>query len=377
MVLPRINGTERRVILKLGRVVVLGCGGFIGSHLLEALLERGYEVEGWDLEAGKIGHLLDHRSFRFHPRSIQAPETLDELRAALEHAGAVVNLAAICLPARYSREPLAVIRSNFLDHYPIVDLCAEEKRRLIHFSTSEVYGRTLASHVGDTGYGDPDLYELDEDLTPLVMGPVAKQRWSYAAAKQLLERYIQAHGSESGLSFTIVRPLNAFGPRMDFVPGHDGSGQPRVLASFMGSLLDGRPLRVVDGGHARRTIVSVHDLVEASVRILERPTPAHQQIFNIGNRGNEVSILELAQLMRSTYARIAGDPSYETLSIESVSAADFYGPDYEDCDRRMPRLDKARELLDWRPQADLQEILDEVVGYYFEAYGRSGAAQAR
>src|SRR5207247_8369451 len=111
--------------------------------------------------------------------------------------------------------PLNVIRSNFTDACAVVELCARERTWLLHFSTCEVYGRTLASHTSPGRYSDPSLFELDEDSTPLLMGPVHNQRWTYAAAKQLLERLIFAFSKEQSLSFTIVRPFHFFGPRMD------------------------------------------------------------------------------------------------------------------------------------------------------------------
>src|SRR3546814_9533254 len=174
----------------------------------------------------------------------------------------VINLAAICNPAEYNTNPIAVIRSNFIDCYGLVDLCSRTGTWLMHFSTSETYGRTLASYLSGGQYDDPALYELDEATTPLIMGPIPNQRWTYAFAKQLMERYNYAHHKEQGMPFTTGRPLNFFGPRMDYIPGRDGEGVPRVLANFMAAPLDGQPMRLVDAGKARRTIVSIHDRSE-------------------------------------------------------------------------------------------------------------------
>jgi len=352
------------------RLVILGCGGFIGSHLLDRLLvDRRIHVDGWDPCTDKIRNHLECPSFQHRTSSMGDRETIEDLADAVGRADAVINLAAICNPAEYNTNPISVIRANFLDSTGLVELCAELDTWLIHFSTSEVYGRTLSSYVPGDDYSTPELYELDEDRTPLVMGPVASQRWSYASAKQLLERWIYAHHHEHGMRFTIVRPLNFFGPRMDFIPGRDGEGVPRVLACFMTALLDGKPLQLVDGGTARRTIVSIHDAVRAIVAMLERPERAANQIFNIGNRDNEVSMAELARLMRRVYARVTGDSSHEQHPIESVSAEQFYGVGYEDCDRRMPRIDKAAERLGWTPEVPLEDALFETVKYYHGKYG--------
>ena len=124
-------------------------------------------------------------------------------------------------------------------------------KHLVHFSTCEVYGRTLASY--GLPMSDEKNYILDEDTSPMIMGPVSAQRWCYACAKQLVERLIYAHGTENNLKFTIVRPYNWICPRMDYVPGVDGKddGQPRVLASFMTALMKGDPLILVNGGEVR------------------------------------------------------------------------------------------------------------------------------
>lgn len=360
------------------KLTILGCGGFIGSHLLDRLLRSGsFEVEGWDLDDRKIRDHLTNPRLRLHRERLGEPGAEPGLSRAIRTSDAVINLAAICNPAEYNTRPLAVMQANLFDVYRVVELCAEAGTWLISFSTSEVYGRTLASYVGDGRYDEPALYELDEDRTPLVMGPISNQRWTYACAKQLMERLVYAHHRESGLPFTIVRPLNFFGPRMDYLPGLDGEGQPRVLASFMSALLQGRPMRLVDGGRARRTITSIHEAIDALVRMLERPVAARNRIFNIGNRQNEVSIAELAQRMREVYAEITGDASYREHPIEHVSAAELYGDGYEDCDRRMPRTDKARDLLGWVPRASLDEILRETMGYYHALYGRRVAENVR
>lgn len=353
------------------RLVVLGCGGFIGSHLLDHLLTNpSIEVYGWDPQSDKIAHHLDKPNLKLFQKAPQKEMALAELESAISKADVVLNLAAICNPAEYNTQPLRVINSNFIEGYPIVELCAKHRKWLIHFSTSEVYGRTISSYVPNDDYSNEQLYELSEDVSPLIMGPISNQRWSYACAKQLMERFIYAHHKENGLPFTIVRPLNFFGPRMDYIPGYDGEGVPRVLACFLGALLEGKPMRLVDGGNARRTIVSIHDAIHAVLLMLTHSDKAQNQIFNVGNRANEVSMAELAELMRTTYAKVTGDSSFLNHPIEYVSGLEFYGEGYEDCDRRMPNLDKASQLLGWTPKRSLEDILYETVSFYFKRYGR-------
>ncbi len=368
-------GNGRRSLPPVRNLVVLGCGGFIGSHLLDRLLDQGaIRIEGWDLHDEKIAAHLANPKFTFHREAFSDTRIPAGLIEAVRWADAVINLAAICNPSQYNTNPLEVIKSNFLDVYRLVELCSHHGTWLIHFSTSEVYGRTVSSYLPAPDYSNPDLFELEETATPLIMGPIQNQRWSYACAKQMLERFIYAHHRERGLPYTIVRPLNFFGPKMDFIPGRDGEGIPRVLACFMTALLDRSPLQLVDGGAARRTIVSIHDAIAAVVLMLQKPDRAANQIFNIGNRENEVTMAELAELMRLVYAEVTGDPSYLSHPIVSVSSRDFYGEGYEDCDRRMPVLAKARELLGWTPRISLYDTLLETVAYYYRTYGEATLA---
>ena len=358
-------------IPNIENVLMLGCGGFIGGHLLDRILKAtSFRVEGWDVESTKIAELLTNPKFKFVRRNFHLEAEQSSFREAIRKADVVINLAAICNPSQYNTEPLNVIRSNFINAYNIVDYCAEYGKWLIHFSTSEVYGRTISSYLEGETYSSPALFELEEDTTPMIMGPASNQRWCYAAAKQLMERYVFAHNLETDLPFTIVRPLNFFGPKMDFIPGREGEGVPRVLACFVTALLDGQPMQLVDQGKARRTIVSIHDAVTAIMCMLEKPERARNQIFNIGNRANEVTIKELALIMREIYASVSGNSDYLNHPIESVDSEDFYGPGYEDCDRRMPRLDKAERLLGWKPEVPLKAVLTETIEYYYEKFGR-------
>jgi UDP-apiose/xylose synthase len=160
---------------------------------------------------------------------------------------------------------------------------------------------------------------------------------------------------------------------MDFIPGRDGDGVPRVLACFMTALMNREPMKLVDGGDRRRTIISIHDAIRAILLILEKPRRSRNQVFNIGNRANEITIRELAELMRSTYAEITGDPSFNQHPIETITGEQFYGRGYEDCDRRMPRINKAADLLGWSPRISLKDTLLETMTFYHHHYAKSTA----
>lgn len=343
------------------KLALLGCGGFIGSHCLDNFLaDPDWEILGWDFTPQKIKNHLGHPRFTFKEGDLYA----QDLEKALADCDVVVSLAAICNPSQYNTRAVDVIDSNFTHARKIADLCARMGKWLIQFSTSEVYGQTLAYWAHGTS-GDaqtrPELYELDEETSPLLLGPVSSLRWSYACAKQMLERYIMALHHEQGLAYTIIRPFNFLGTRMDFLPGRDGEGVPRVLACFTAALLDRMPLSLVEGGASRRTFLAVEEAASALRLMIENPGMARDRVFNLGNPRNEIDIRGLAGMMREVAAEVTGDSSYADIPLRDVTALEFYGEGYADSDRRLPRIDRAVRLLGWEPKKDLRDILRHVL----------------
>lgn len=345
------------------RVAVLGAGGFIGSHLVEALLGRvASHVDAVDVDLTKL-ECRDARVRRIEAR-VETPGVVEEL---LDGCDVVLSLTALCNPAQYSTIPLDVIDASFTHLLPLVRRCAERSVRLVHFSTAEVYGRAALDADG------LPTERMREDDACLVLGPVARERWTYSCAKQLLERVIWAHGLHGNLPFTIIRPFNTIGPKMDYLPGIDGEGTPRVLACFMDALLRGEPLPLVDGGSQRRAFMDVTDMVEAVCRVLERPSQTNGQILNLGNPDNDVSIAELGRLLASAFAELS--PARAPARFRDVTAAEFYGPGYDDTRQRIPDIEKAQRLLGWSPRKSLRASLPPIVADYARRYGaRVGTA---
>jgi len=338
------------------RIAVLGAGGFLGSHIVPALIDRfACPIDAVDVTFRKL-ETKSPKVERIEAR-IEEPGLVD---AVTGRCDLVVSLTALCNPALYNTVPLEVIDANYTHLLPWVKRCAERGVRLVHFSTSEVYGRMALDTAGER------THDMNEQTTGLFLGPVDCERWSYACAKQLLERVIWAHGRQ-GLAFTIVRLFNVIGRRMDFLPGEDGEGTPRVLASFMNALLRSEELCLVDGGHQRRAFMSTSDLVSALVRIVERGSASSGQILNLGNPANDVTIRALAEALGRAFAERV--PAAAPARFRHVSAEAFYGPGYDDSEARVPDIEKARTVLGWEPRDSLADMLPEIVDDYVVRYG--------
>jgi len=357
--------------MKALRILNLGAGGFIGSHLTQRLLAEGHVVTAVDLYSEKLSDCLEHPRLTFLGQDIRAQEwNLEEL---VEGSDMVIDLIAYANPGLYIRMPLEVFRLNFQENLKIAEACVRHDKRLIQFSTCEVYGRTAASlpHAALTDPEDPVHATFSEDGSEFILGPVNKHRWIYSSAKQLLERVVHAYGLEAGFRYTIIRPFNFLGPKIDFLPSDNQDGIPRVFSFFMDALLTGAPLQLVNGGRQRRCYSHIEDAVECIYRIVEnRGGVCDREIFNIGSPFNEVSIRQMAEMMSEIYAQYFAEPGIPLPEIVEVDGNTFYGQGYEDSDRRIPDITKARTLLGWEPQWGVRELLEATMKYHVEEFRR-------
>ncbi|HBP89334.1 MAG TPA: bifunctional UDP-4-keto-pentose/UDP-xylose synthase [Nitrospiraceae bacterium] len=361
------NLTVRRTL----KILCLGGAGFIGSHLTARLLKEGHLVTVVDQDHGKIQEWMGLDNLRVVKEDIRRPEW--GLMELVQDADLVIDLIAYANPGLYVKIPLEVFRLNFTENLKIAEACVTLNRRLIQFSTCEVYGKTPASFLNGQllNSEDPQFATFSEDSTNLIMGPVEKHRWIYASAKQLLERVLHAYGIEQEFNYTIIRPFNFIGPNIDFLPS-EYEGIPRVFSFFMDALLHGGTMKLVDGGHHRRCYTYVEDAIDCIYKIVLNPNGVcDKQIFNIGTPENEISIQGLAYLMKDLYLEHFYQPGRPLPEILSVSGEEFYGKGYEDSDRRIPDINKAKTLLGWEPKWGLKELVLTTMASFTSEYPKA------
>lgn len=337
------------------KILILGINGFIGNALAARILANtNWEVYGMDVRDDKLDECHGKKRFHFVEGDICINREWIEYH--VKKCDVVLPLVAIATPATYVREPLRVFELDFEANLQIVRQCVKYGKRLVFPSTSEVYGMS------------PDV-EFDEDESRLVLGPIKKQRWIYSASKQLLDRVIWAYGFQEGLKFTLFRPFNWIGPKLDDLslqPEKEGSS--RVVTQFISNLIHGHPIRLVDGGEQKRCFTYVDDGIDCLMKIIENAEGrCDGQIFNIGNPNNESTIRDLAHKLREiflchpTFCRCGTVPD-----IMEVSSGAFYGRGYQDIDRRVPSIRKAQVILGWGPQVDLDTALKRTLDYYLD-----------
>ncbi len=316
------------------RAVITGGAGFIGSHLAEALLDSGHEVDIIDnLSTGSIrnvGHLKSNPRFRYTIDTLTNEPLLAEL---IDRNDVIFHFAAAVGVKLIVDEPVHTIETN-VHGTEVVLKHANKKRKLVLIaSTSEVYGKS----------NDVPFRE-DSDL---VLGPTPKHRWAYACSKAIDEFLALAYYKERGLPVIIVRFFNTVGPRQT---GQYGM----VLPSFVQQALAGVPITVFGDGTQSRSFTYVGDVVECLMKLINEPK-AVGQVFNIGNK-EEVTILKLAEIVKS----LAGSSS----PIEFIPYDKAYEEGFEDMPRRVPDLTKIRQLVGYEPKVQLNEIITKVIHYF-------------
>jgi nucleoside-diphosphate-sugar epimerase len=333
------------------KIFITGVNGFIGTHLMEGITARtDWQVEGFDLASGNLTPFMENPRFKFHQGDM-FKET-DWLEEQVKATDVVVPLAGIAKPAYYLEKPVWTFELDFEQNLRLVRLCAKYKKRVIFPSTSEVYGMS-----GDS--------VLKEDESPLITGPIAKTRWIYSCSKQMMDRMIFAYGQEQGLDFTLFRPFNWVGPRLDTFKDA-AERKARSVTQMLYDILHRGRISLVNGGHQRRSFTWVGDGVEGLMAIIANKNgKARGEIFNIGNPNNNYSIRELAELLVDETKKF---PQFrekaEAAKLDDIKASDYYGKNYDDMQNRLPSIEKMVRLLDWKPRTGIRDMLHKTVEWY-------------
>lgn len=335
------------------KILIVGVNGFIGNALTEKILKTtDWEVFGMDLASDRLEHSLNHSRFHFVEGDVSINKEWIEYH--VKKCDVILPLVAIATPITYVKEPLRVFELDFEENLKIVRACFKYKKRIVFPSTSEVYGMC-------------DDKEFDEDKSHLVLGPIPMQRWIYACSKQLLDRVIWAYGEKEGLAFTLFRPFNWIGPKLDslYAPKE---GSSRVVTQFIANLVKGEPIRLVNGGHQRRAFTYLDDGIDCLMKIIEnKKSVCNGQIFNIGNPKNDISIRDLAKKLRDLYIKHPLRPSAKKVPpIMVVREKDYYGKGYQDIQYRLPSIKKAQKLLGWTPKVDFNTSLKKTLDYFLK-----------
>ena len=315
------------------RVLITGGAGFVGSHLSEALLERGDEVFVLDdLSTGSIDniqHLKSHPRFHYNIDTVSNEPLLAEM---IDRCDTVMHLAAAVGVKLIVEHPVHTIETNVHGTEVVLKHAAKKKKLVLIASTSEVYGKSVEVP-----------FREDADL---VLGPTGKHRWAYACSKMIDEFLALAYWKERKLPVLIVRLFNTVGPRQT---GQYGM----VIPNFVRQALAEQPITVFGDGTQSRSFTYVGDVVRAMVALINEPA-AVGQVFNIGN-GQEISINALAAKVKA----LTGSSS----EIVRVPYDRAYEAGFEDMPRRVPDISKIKDLIGYAPTVELDEILTRVIEF--------------
>ena len=315
------------------KYLVTGGAGFIGSHLCDALLERGDSVVVLDnLSTGNkknIEHLVGNPSFELIEGSILDVEIVDKVVASVDH---VLHLAAAVGVFTIVDKPLESLTTNLRGTENILEAAYKHQKEVLIASSSEIYGKNSGG-------------ALNEESDRIVGSPL-KSRWSYSEAKAIDESMAYFYYQEKKLGVRIVRFFNTVGPRQ---VGHYGMVVPR----FVTAAIKNEPLTVYGTGSQSRCFCHVKDAVAGVLAVVDSNATLGE-VFNIGN-DEEITIEDLAHEV----IELTGSTS----PIEKVLYEKAYAPGFEDMQRRIPDIGKIKRVVGWAPKLSLDSIITDIANH--------------
>ena len=309
-------------------VLVTGAAGFVGSHLIEALLARGHVVHGLDIAepgaARNLDAVRDHPDFHYMQGDIRDPAVIEAFFRP--EAAVLYHLASVVGVRRYMEDPLSLIDIAIIGTRHLIELCATHGVRILFTSTSEVYGRNPAVPWAEDG--------------DRVLGATSVDRWSYSSAKAVCEHMLFGVARKTGLPFSIVRFFNVYGPRQTPI---------YVVSQTVQRVLNGERPDLYDGGGQTRCLTYIAGVLAAATK-----PEAVGEIFNIGNATENT----MAEVVGMVLAAAGSD-----LEPVAVDTGEKYGSVYEDIGRRVPSVEKAARLLGWRAEIPAAEGIARTVAW--------------
>ena len=316
------------------KFLITGGAGFIGSHLVNRLTTSDHDITV--LDSFETSSSLFSKKISENVRVIHGSIQNNELVASLiKKNEQVIHLAAAVGVANIIDSPLRGLNTNVLGSEVVIRNCATLEKPILFTSSSEVYGKNTSD-------------SLDE-LSDRVIGVPQKSRWSYSDSKAIEEAFAFAYQKEMNLEFKVARLFNTVGP------GQSGD-YGMVLPRLINSALSGDDLIVYGSGQQTRCFMHVDDAVNGILMMLESDI-ANNQVYNLGH-SMEISISDLASKV------IASSKSKSKIML--VKFEDVYGPVFEDMERRVPNIEKARRDLDWWPKIGIDEIIAQSVSYQIQ-----------
>ncbi len=312
------------------KVMITGVGGLIGSHLAEALLEDGCCVYGLDIDDINKNRNLDaakvNKNFFYFKGDIRNEE---DIKSFFQNdASEIYHLASVVGVNRYMEDPLSLIDIGIIGTRNLIAKCESNNVRMLFTSTSEVYGR------------NPNIpWSEDGDR---VLGATSVDRWSYSTAKALCEHMLFGVHHSKDWPMTIVRFFNVYGPRQNPI---------YVVSKSIYNVLNGNAPELYDGGEQTRCFTYVEDVVQGIIAAGTKK----ESIGEVINLGNPVE-----NSMKEAIDFII-EVSNSELKPQAINTKERYGSLYEDIPRRVPSVDKARDILGWEPSTSLREGIEKTI----------------
>ena len=317
------------------KVMITGVAGFIGSHLAENILKKGFQVYGLDIADPSVDtnmkSFINNPDFKYFQGDIRSEDDLDSFFQF--DAEVIYHLASVVGVNRYMEDPMSLIDISIIGTKRLIELCQKNNTRMLFTSTSEVYGRNADIPWLEDGYR--------------VLGPTNVDRWSYSTAKALCEHMLFGVHHQNGWPMSIIRFFNIYGPRQNPI---------YIISKSIHSIMNGKSPELYDGGKQTRCFTFIDDVIDGII-LSGTKNEAIGEIINLGNPIERT----MEEAMNIVMEKISSD-----IEVQKVETTEKYGKVYQDIPRRVPDISKAQNILGWFPKTSLEEGVAKTVEWVKE-----------